>query len=166
MLRLKEFQLSGNREKDLQTIKDFIAEWKKFGHVPFKQKNINQKFNKVIDALFQKLDVSQKESELLKYGNKIQQLKEDDNQERAIQNERSFIRKKIDESKTEIRQLETNLQFFSNSSEDNPIVQDVIKKVENHKEALNSWKSKLKKLNILENTLSKEAEENDESEEE
>ncbi len=166
MLRLKEFQLSGKREKDLETIKDIIAEWKKFGHVPFKQKNINQKFNKVIDALFQKLDISQQESELLKYGNKIQQLKEEDNQERAIQNERSFIRKKIDESKTEIRQLETNLQFFSNSSEDNPIVQDVIKKVENHKEALNSWKSKLKKLNILENTLSKEAEENDESEEE
>ena len=166
MLRLKDFQPSGNKEKDIKIIKDFIAEWKKFGHVPFKQKNINQKFNKVIDALFQKLDVSQQESELLKYGNKIQQLKEEDNQERAIQNERSFIRKKIDESKTEIRQLENNLQFFSNASENNPIVQDVIKKVENQKEALDSWKSKLKKLNILENSLSKEAEENSSSEEE
>lgn len=166
MLRLKEFQLSGEKEKDLQTIKEFIGEWKKFGHVPFKQKSINQKFNKVIDALFHKLDVSQQESELLKYGNKIQQLKQEDNQERAIQNERSFIRKKIDESNTEIRQLENNLQFFSNASENNPIVQDVIKKVEGHKEALASWKSKLKKLNILKNNLSKEAEEVDSTSEE
>ena len=166
MLRLKEFQLSGKKEQDLQTIKAFIGEWKKYGHVPFKKKSINQKFNKIIDALFQKMDVSQQESELLKYGNKIQQLKENDNQERAIQNERSFIRKKIEESKNEIRQLENNLQFFSNASEDNPIVQDVIKKVEGHKEALESWKAKLKKLNILKNNLSKEAEEDTSSEEE
>lgn len=159
MERLKEFKLSGTREADVTNIKSFITDWKKFGHVPFKQKNINQKFNKTIDALYNKLDVSRQESELLKYGNKIQQLKDDTNQERAIQNERSFIRKKIDESKNEIRQLENNLQFFSNASEDNPIVRDVIKKVETHKEALDSWKAKLKKLNILKNNIQKEAEE-------
>lgn len=163
MMRLKEFQLSGAKEKDIETIKEFISEWKKYGHVPFKQKTINQKFNKIIDALFQKLNISQQESELLKYGNKIQRLRQEDNQERAIQNERSFIRKKIDESKNEIRQLENNLQFFSNASESNPIVQDVIKKVEVHKEALLSWKSKLKKLNILQNNLLKETEDAEET---
>ncbi len=163
---LKEFQLSGKKDEDLPTIKSFITDWKKYGHVPFKQKNINQKFNKIIDALFNKLDVSRQESELLKYGNKIQRLKEDDNQERAIQNERSFIRKKIDESKNEILQLENNLQFFSNASEDNPIVKDVIKKVDAHKQALESWNAKLKKLNILKNNLLKEAEDQNASTEE
>lgn len=166
LLRLQSFQLTEKRDENLTEIKEFIAEWKKFGHVPFKQKNINQKFNKIIDALFQKLDISQQESELLKYGNKIQRIKEDDNQERAIQNERSFIRNKIEESKNEIRQLENNLQFFSNSSDDNPIVKDVIKKVNNHKQALNSWLEKLKKLNILQNNLQKEAEEDTVSSEE
>ena len=158
MARLKAFQLSGQKEEDLRTIKAFLADWKKHGHVPFKQKSINQKFNKIVDALFQKMDIGHKEAELLKYGNKIQQLKQDDDQERAIQNERSFIRKKIDESKNEIRQLENNLQFFSNASENNPIVQDVIHKVERHKAALDSWTSKLKKLNILQNGLNKSAE--------
>ncbi len=164
--RLKQFTLSGKRDEDLGAIKTFVEDWKQFGHVPFKQKNINQKFNKIIDGLFTKLNVSRQESELLKYGNKIQQLKQDDNQERAIQNERSFIRKKIEESKDEIRQLENNLQFFSNSSEDNPIVKDVIKKVDAHKEALASWKGKLKKLNILQNNIHKEAEEEATSSEE
>lgn len=166
MLRLKEFQLSGKKENDIKSIKEFIVEWKKYGHVPFKQKSINQKFNKIIDALFQKLDISQQESELLKYGNKIQQLKQDDNQERAIQNERAFIRKKIDESKNEIRQLENNLQFFSNASENNPLVQDVIKRVESHKEALESWMEKLKKLNILKNNILRESEEETDTSEE
>lgn len=154
--RLKTFELSGKKEKDLAAIKLFTEEWKSYGQVPFKKKSINQKFDKIIDTLFHKIGVSKQESELLKYGNKIQQLTNDDNQERAIQNERAFIRKKIDESKTEIRQLENNLEFFSNASESNPLVQDVIKRVEQHKESLAAWKGKLKKLNILKNNLERE----------
>ena len=167
--RLKNFKLSGNKENDLESIKEFTEEWKKIGRVPFKRKNINQKFDKIIDTLFHKSGVSKQESELLKYGDKIQQLSDTDNQERAIQNERAFIRKKIDESKTEIRQLENNLEFFSNESESNPLVQDVIKRVNDHKESLAAWKAKLKKLNILKNNLEKDVEENQvssESEEE
>ncbi|WP_411031512.1 DUF349 domain-containing protein [Spongiimicrobium sp. 3-5] len=155
--KLKAFQLSGNRSKDLTAIKAFIEEWKSYGRVPFNKKNINARFNKILDAIFKKLDVSRQESELLKYGNKIQQLAKADN-ERAISNERTYIRRKIDESKNEIRQLENNLQFFSNASEDSPVVQDVIKNINEHKEALETWKSKLKKLNIMENNLYKEAE--------
>ena len=159
--RLKAFELTGKREDDLETVKSFISEWKTYGRVPFSKKNINQKFNKILDAIFKKLDIDQQESELLKYGNKIQQLANADN-EYAIANERAFIRKKIDESKNEIRQLENNLQFFSNASEDNPLVKDVIKNVERHKEALETWNAKLKKLNIMENNLQKDAEENQE----
>ena len=166
--RLKAFELSGKREADLATIKAFIEEWKTYGRVPFNKKNINQKFNKILDAIFKKLDVDRQESELLRYGNKIQQLANADN-DRAIANERSFIRKKIEESKNEVRQLENNLQFFSNASEDNPLVQDVIKRVEKHKESLETWKAKLKKLNIMQHNLEKgenEAEETDPTEEE
>ncbi|MDP5062050.1 MAG: DUF349 domain-containing protein [Maribacter sp.] len=163
--RLKAFELSGDKTKDLSAIKKFSEEWKTYGRVPFKKKNINSRFDKILDALYQKSGVSKQESELLKYGNKIQQLSNNDNQERAIQNERAFIRKKIDESKDEIRQLENNLQFFSNASESNPLVQDVIKRVNQHKESLAAWKAKLKKLNILKNNLNKEDEEVEDSEE-
>ncbi|WBU88606.1 DUF349 domain-containing protein [Cellulophaga omnivescoria] len=155
--KLKEFQLSGDRSKDLATIKEFINEWKKYGHVPFKKKNINNKFNTILDAIFRKLDISKQESELLKYGDKIQKLSSSDN-ENAIYKERLFIKRKIDESKNEIRQLENNLQFFSNASEDNPLVKNVLKNINNQKESLNTWKAKLKKLNILENSINKEEE--------
>lgn len=162
---LKEFKLSGKKDSDIKEIQKMLEKWKVIGHVPFKQKNINQKFYKIIDALFNKLKVSPQESELLKYGNKIQKLKENDNQEIAIRKERSFIKKKIEESKNEIRQLENNLQFFSDDSENNPLVKDVINRVDKHKEALESWKIKLKKLNILRNNLEKDSEEESESSE-
>jgi hypothetical protein len=154
---IRAFELTKDRDADLSTLKAFIEEWKSHGHVPFNKKNINQKFNKIIDAIFKKLDVSRQESELLKYGNKIQQLAKADN-ERAISNERTFIKRKIEESKNEIRQLENNLQFFSNASEDNPMVKDVINHVNKHKESLETWQAKLKKLNIMENSLNKEVE--------
>ena len=93
--RLKAFKLSGDKKKDLPKIKDFITEWKGIGHVPYNKRHINGKFNKIIDALFKKLDVSRQESELLKYGDKIKQLARAENNERAISNERVFIKRKI-----------------------------------------------------------------------
>jgi hypothetical protein len=163
--RLKAFQLSGDKKKDLVAIKEFLDEWKQYGRIPYNKKHINGKFNKIIDALFKKVGVSKQESELLKYGNKVQELaKTEDN--RAIGNERVFIRRKINDSKSEIRQLENNLQFFSDDSEDNPLVKEVINNINKQKEALQTWKEKLKKLNILENKLNREAEEDGSSEEE
>ncbi|WP_373071548.1 DUF349 domain-containing protein [Zeaxanthinibacter enoshimensis] len=166
--RLKEFKLSGDREKDIEVIKGFITEWKSYGRVPFNKKAITNKFNKILDALFRKLDISQQEAELLKYGNKIQQLAKTEDED-ALYKERTFIRRKISDAKDEIRQLENNLQFFSGATDSNPLVQEVVQNIERHKEALATWKTKLKKLNILQNDLLRaaesEEEETDDSEE-
>tara|TARA_R110000868_G_scaffold14075_17_gene65842 strand:+ start:15299 stop:17383 length:2085 start_codon:yes stop_codon:yes gene_type:complete len=159
--RLQAFQLTGDRNKDLELIKGFINEWKSYGRVPFNKKNINVKFNKILDALFKKLDVDRQEGELMKYGNKIQQLTQVEDTEQALQRERIFIRRKIDECKSEVRQLENNLQFFSNASEDSPVVKEVIKKINVHKDELATWKAKLKKLNIFKHNLVKESEDSD-----
>ncbi|MEO9513807.1 MAG: DUF349 domain-containing protein [Flavobacteriaceae bacterium] len=161
--RLKAFQLSGDTEKDLAALKKFMSEWKTLGRIPYNKKHINGKFNKIVDALLRKLGVSRQESELLKYGDKMQELAKSDS-DSAIGNERVFIRRKIEESKAEIRQLENNLQFFSNASEDNPLVKEVIKNIDQHKESLETWKAKLKKLNILKNNLNKEEEASEEEE--
>lgn len=161
--RLKEFKLSGSKEKDIAQIKSFLTEWKEIGHVPFNKRHVNAKFNRIIDVLFKKLDIKKRESELLRYGDKIKNIAQAEDQSQAIGNERSFIKRKVDEIKAEIRQLENNLEFFSNASSDNPLVKDVIQKIENQKEGLALWKAKLKNLNILENKLERES--NDEESE-
>jgi len=161
--RLKIFELCGDKKKDLATIKEFITEWKSYGRVPFNKKSINVKFNKILDAIFKKLDINNQEAELIKYGDKVKELSTSEDKEKAIYNERVFIRRKISESNDEVRQLENNLQFFSNASEDSPVVRDVIKNINKHKEALETWKSKLKKLNIMENNLKKEVAEANEA---
>ncbi|SFU43712.1 protein of unknown function [Pustulibacterium marinum] len=146
---LKDYQLSGDNKKDLAYIKKLISEWKNMGRVPYNKRNIESKFNKIIDALFKKLDMDKQEAELIKYDKKLDHLANEDNNERQLQSEHIFIRRKIDEVKAEIRQLENNMQFFTNVDESNPLVREVIKNIDKHKESLELWKEKLKKLNTL-----------------
>ncbi len=147
---LKSFELSGDAKADLAAIKEKISAWKAIGRVPFNKRNIEGKFNKVLDALFGKLDMNRQESELIKYENRLDALTGD---ERGLYKERSFILRKIDEVKHEINQLENNLQFFSNSSEGNPLVAEVHKNIDRHKDSLGLWQAKLQKVKVLINSL-------------
>ncbi|NJW51635.1 DUF349 domain-containing protein [Salinimicrobium sp. CDJ15-91] len=146
--KLKNIELSGDRKKDLPTIKKFIEDWKNLGRVPQNKRYIEGKFNKALDHAFDKLDLDKKQSEMLKYENKVQAL-EDSDDSRKLNNEHYFLTKKIEETKAEIRQLENNLQFFSNVDDSNPLVQDVHKNIRDHKEQLKIWKEKLEKVKSL-----------------
>lgn len=143
--KLSAFELSGDHESDLKSIKEQIKAWKNIGRVPHNKRNIEQKFNSVLDNLFSKLNLGKKETELIKFDNKLNTLvnRED---ERKLQNEHFFISKKIDETKDEIRQLENNLGFFHHVDENNPLVKEVHKNIAKHKEQLEVWKAKLSKI--------------------
>jgi hypothetical protein len=154
---LRAFQLSGDRDADLKKVQEFITRWKGIGHVPRNKKHVTSKFYKILDALFRKMGIGRQEAEILKYGDKISRLEDSDDQQ-AVEQERQFVRRKIDEIKGEIRQLENNLEFFSDPSEDNPLVQEVLNNLKGKKMTLDSWKAKLKKLNILRHHMTHESE--------
>lgn len=156
LTELKEFQTGKDREADLKQLQDFIKRWKASGRLPRNRQHIERKFQKIADAIFRKLGVSKQEADLLRYGDKIKKLAKADDV-RTIEEERQFIRRKIEENKGELRQLENNLNFFTDPSEDNPLVKEVIESIDKQKEALERWQEKLKKLNILRNNLEKEA---------
>jgi hypothetical protein len=151
---VSSIKLKGNKDEDVKTIKNKINEWKSIGRVPYNKRNIEQKFNKVLDGLFNKLDLDKKEAELIKFENRLNTFnsKED---EQKIQKEEIFINKKINESKDEIRQLENNLGFFQHVDENNPLVLDVNKNINRHKEDLEVWKAKLKKIRKLRKSIEK-----------
>ncbi|MEO5787909.1 DUF349 domain-containing protein [Gelidibacter sp.] len=145
---LKDLQLSGNPEQDLETIKQKTEEWGALGQVPQSKRFIEGKFNKTLDGLFNSLKLDKSEVEMIKFENKLEHLAQPDDT-RLLDNEHHFIRKKIDEVRGELNQLENNLQFFSNIDESNPLVKDVLKNIENHKENLAVWEEKFKKLKEL-----------------
>ncbi len=143
--KLSTFELTGDHKADLKSIKENISAWKEIGRVPYNKRHIEQKFNQTLDGLFGKLDLGKKETELIKFDNKLNTLVNRDD-ERKLQNEHFFISKKIDETRDEIRQLENNLGFFHHVDENNPMVKEVHKNIERHKEQLEVWKAKLSKI--------------------
>ena len=143
---LKSFTLTGEHKADLDAIKAYIATWKTFGKVPFNRRHIEGKFNKILDALFEKLSLSKKDTEMMRFNNRLEQLAEGDDR-RALEQEQFFIRKKIDELQSEIFQLENNIQFISSSSKgENPFIKEVQKSIERHKDDLKLWKEKLQQI--------------------
>ncbi|CAM3888490.1 DUF349 domain-containing protein [Flavobacterium branchiophilum] len=145
---IRAFEMTGDHRTDLNAIKVHIDNWKSFGKVPFTRRHIDGKFNKILDALFEKLSLSKKESEMVRFSNKLEQISES-NDGRKLENEKIFIIRKIEEVQSEIFQLENNIQFFANTrnaKKENSIVLEVRKNIEKHKEELVLLKDKLKQI--------------------
>lgn len=148
---LKSFELIGDHKTDLEAIKAHIESWKSFGKVPFPRRHIEGKFNKVLDVLFEKLSLSKKDTDKVRYANKLENLAGSEDS-RKLDNEKVFLMRKIDEVQSEIFQLENNIQFFTNTrnaKKENSIVLEVRKNIEKHKEELVVLKDKLKQLKNL-----------------
>jgi hypothetical protein len=156
--KLKEYQLGTDRDKEIATLQNFVNEWNAIGNTHHSKRTIDIKFHKIIDALYKKLNFDKQEIELIKYNNKLERLINDDN-ENSLNNEVIFVRRRIDELKSEILQLENNLAFFGNIDKKNPLVRDVIKNINNQKEALKTWENKLRELKHLQKTQLAEASE-------
>ena len=145
---LKELKPSSNQDKDVESVKEFINKWKELGRVPNDKRYIDGKFNKAIEEFLTSLKMDKNAVEMIKFENKLDTMSASDDN-RDLDNERNFIRKKIDELKAQINQLENNLQFFTNVKADNPLVKDVHKNIKAHKDELKLWKSKLSKIKEL-----------------
>ena len=148
---LRSFELLGEHKTDLDAIKAHIEAWKNLGRVPFNRRHIEAKFNKILDALFEKLSLSKKDTDQMRFANKLGNLSEDG---RKLDNEKIFTMRKIEELQNEIFQLENNIQFFQNTrnaKKENSIVTEVRKTIEKHKTELVTWRDKLKQIKALAN---------------
>mgnify|MGYP003387060178 FL=1 len=133
----------------IESINESIAAWRNLGTLPKNARHLESKFNKQIDALLGGLSLSKSEIAMLKFKNMVDSYKDQEDVYK-LDSELLFIRKKLDEGNKEIQQLENNLSFFSNATEDNPLVKNVFVKINKYKEDLIVWEQKrayLRKLN-------------------
>ena len=94
------------------------------------------------------MSISKDEIAMLKFRNIINGYLAN-NDRKKLDSERAFIRSKIDESVREIQQLENNLSFISNVSDDNPLVKNVLDSIRKFKEDLEIWRQKQHYLRTL-----------------
>jgi len=135
-------------EVSMDSINALTNEWHALGQLPQNMRHIEAKFAKVINAMYGKLDLDEQEVAMLKFRNVIDAYLADNNY-RKIDNEKIFVRKKIDEITKEIQQLETNIGFFSNANADNPLFKGVNDTIEKYNAQLEIWKTKQDYLSRL-----------------
>lgn len=147
---LKEDVEDDGKDISIEDLKEYVKGWKELGRVPFEMRHIEVKFNKLIDKIAENNDdIDKQEVEMIKFKILVNGYLDQKNY-RKLDGEQLFVRKKVDEAIKEIQQLENNLGFISNISEDNPIVKNVRDNINESKEKLDIWKSKLAYLRQLE----------------
>lgn len=135
-------KLSGTPEEDITIIQEVVEKWNEIGRVPFAKKKIQDDFDKAIDELYSKVKLDAQELEVLRYKSYIERIIASDDEKKLLEEEQ-FISKKLNDVRTEITQLETNISFFSSGKSENPFLKEVEKNISRHKEDFEKWKLKL-----------------------
>lgn len=134
-----------DKKEAIKAIKGKIGEWRKMGASPRKMRNeLEGRFNKAIDGFFKAIDLDRKDSQRIRFENKVEGLAAQGQNE--IQRERDFLRRKLDEAKKELMQLENNMSFFSSSNPNSPIVKEAQKNIEAQKSVVGSIQAQVKIL--------------------
>jgi hypothetical protein len=143
---LKSFKFGKQKKANFNKLKEISLEWAKIGNIPRNKKFIDKEFNKIINYNLKSIGAEEEEINDLKYFIKLNELTKDP---KSLNNELIFVKNKVSEIKSQINQLENNMQFFSNVDMNNPMIIDVNKKIENHKYELKKWTDKITKINKI-----------------
>ena len=130
---------------EIQALKIFYSErWKQFNDLGALTGSADKKLladlSKVFASLIEKSNLEKSDKEESKTYIKLLLI---ENNEDELNQEIQNIRRKTDEINGEIRQLENNLEFFSNTSSENPLFKEVSSKIEDLKSRNEFWENRL-----------------------
>ena len=112
-------------EKSGNIIRELMKEWNNIGHVPFKDKDkIYKQYRTVVDALFDKLNLSASKKKLNNFKSNI-------NKETNLLREREKLVRAYENMKNEIKTYENNIGFLTSSSKKgNNLVSELNRKID------------------------------------
>ncbi len=123
-----------NYTQNSKRVIEIQNEWKKVGYIPKKiSSSLWNEFRPLCNDFFNKLKSKSKTS----------------NQERTNikkDKEKQSLKRKISELQNESNQFENNLEYFTNSSSDNPLFKDVSSRITSINDEIEVLKKKLRKI--------------------
>lgn len=165
--KLQAFKPGKDGKKAMEDIKQLAAEFAGIGNVPFKEKDrIYKAYKSALDEKFAAVDLDQAEKEKIMFQSRLDAIRSANDPESMIDRERGGIRKKLNKINEEINKMETNMSFFSNADDSNPLFKNAMDNINAAKLDAEGLKAQLKLLRILENELTKEEEVEEENNDE
>jgi len=140
---VKAFKTTTDSKADIKQLKEFGKKWESLGDVPIKKIKINEKFLALINTKFEALGLSKKALSTEQYKNKISSLKGND---KAVNNEKQFLRERINILKKETAQYENNISFLGINKGTEPLRKQVEKQITLASDEIQALKQKLQLL--------------------
>lgn len=133
-------EIKSQKEIGREELMIYLKRWKDIGQVPRDKRSIEFEWNDLVDKAFSKIDMDKTQSALIRYRAKVEGMLQND--EKALEKESRFLRKKLDEAKRELTQLEENMQRVS-GSKNSPFVKEAMKNIRHREEQIDLAKKKL-----------------------
>ncbi|HCC93681.1 MAG TPA: DUF349 domain-containing protein [Flavobacteriaceae bacterium] len=141
----KNQTISEDKDEALKQLEEIQHNWTNLGKVPSEKISINQEFTDVYHKKLDALNLSKNELSDYKLKSFVNKVKSGNNGN-LLDDEIRKTRKIIEDLEKEINQLDNNVHFFSNANENNPLLKDVYKQIDDKRKKLIEAEIKLKTL--------------------
>lgn len=151
------------KEALLAWLNDYSIKWSAIGFVPNGKQDINRDFASLTEKILTEAGLSKDAIESAQWESKVDHIK-NNLDDHMLKNLKFDLRKQIDEVQKDVTQLQTNLAFFSNADDKNPLFKNAIQNIENKVNELKSLESRFDSLKHINLEAIAEARKNAESE--
>ncbi len=148
--QIESYTFVENMDENFEKLKDFQRQWAEIGYVPLKKKEaILQKYRKVVDDFFDRLNIDDSRKNMLKFKNKLSELESNPNAKGKLYSEREKFINKVKKLESDIVLWENNIGFFAKSESANSMIEEFTKKIDQAKKNLENLKDKIKMIDNL-----------------
>jgi hypothetical protein len=148
---MKVFKVSGDKNKDLESLKEFSGNWNAIGHVPFKSKDkVYAIYKKLLDGFFDKLKIADTERMLTEFKSNFGSDGADQTNESLVKEKKRIIHQ-LNEQKNELKHMEMNMALISKSRGADLFRKEVEKNKTKLEKKVNALQEKIDLFNQLEN---------------
>ena len=131
----------------ISSINELSKDWNEVGYVPVEQKEkIEGTFKKLVAEKLKESGKKESEVKDQLFSMKVEGMKSAQNSEELIRNEYNALTEKLQKIESGIKQYENNLGFFGSNVKDNPLVKEVLDKMEASKADAEDIRAKIKML--------------------
>ena len=143
LVKAFEEQLNSGEKPDKKALNAFMKAYRQIGYVPQDERGIDQTFDDLVKKGFDMLKIDRQEASRMQFESRLEELGHDDT---ALDREKQFLLKQLEEAKKELLQLENNIQFFKFSKPNNPMLAEINRNIEHQQERIVELKNRMKLL--------------------
>lgn len=132
----------------LAWLNDYSIKWAEIGFVPNGKQDINKDFSKLVEDILMESGLDKDAVEKAQWDSQIDRVKSNLD-DKLLRNLKFDIRRQMDDVQKEVTHLQTNLAFFSNADDSNPLFKNAISNIENKVAELKALENKFEDLKLI-----------------